>query len=493
MVPSLFVPLAELPLNANGKVDRRALPSPEAPARRRRAAATPPRNPVEEVIAGIWARSARPGRAGRRRRRLLRPRRPFAPRHPPAVAPPPGLRRRPAGPAGVRGADGGRPRRGHRGDPRGRPAERRCRRCRRSCLSRAGTACCRCPTPQRRLWFMDRLAPGSPTYNIPSGYLLRGPLDAGGARRRPGRGRAPPRGAAHADRRRRARRAGAGGRSARRPPAPLPLADLSGLPPARRAAELAALAGREAGRALRPPARPDAPRHAAPAGATTSTCFLFTVHHIASDGWSEGVLRRELSALYAAALAGEPSPLAAAAPPVRRLRGLAARAGSRARAGGAARLLARAAGRRAAALDLPDRPPAAAGRELPRRRPAARPAAGARRCAARAWRGAAGDALHDAPRRLAALLQRYSGQDDFVVGTPVAEPHPAGARSRSSASSSTRSPCAPTWRRRSELRRAPGAGAADGPGGLRPPGPALRALVEELTPSATAAARRWCR
>src|SRR5215210_7185148 len=56
MVPSLFVPLAELPLNANGKVDRRALPSPEAgPAGEADTALrTPPRNPVEEVIAGIW-------------------------------------------------------------------------------------------------------------------------------------------------------------------------------------------------------------------------------------------------------------------------------------------------------------------------------------------------------------------------------------------------------------------------------------------------------
>src|SRR5436309_3334864 len=31
--------------------------------------------------------------------------------------------------------------------------------------------------PQQRLWFMDRLAPDSATYNIPSGFVLRGRLD----------------------------------------------------------------------------------------------------------------------------------------------------------------------------------------------------------------------------------------------------------------------------------------------------------------------------
>ncbi|SFV14416.1 condensation domain-containing protein, partial [Pseudoduganella namucuonensis] len=38
--------------------------------------------------------------------------------------------------------------------------------------------------------------------------------------------------------------------------------------------------------------------------------LLLTMHHIVSDGWSMGVLLRELTALYAAFAAGRPSPLA---------------------------------------------------------------------------------------------------------------------------------------------------------------------------------------
>ncbi len=52
MVPSTFVVLDTLPLNANGKVDRRALPEPEAPEREN---LTAPRTPEEEVIAGVWS------------------------------------------------------------------------------------------------------------------------------------------------------------------------------------------------------------------------------------------------------------------------------------------------------------------------------------------------------------------------------------------------------------------------------------------------------
>ncbi|KUJ38446.1 MULTISPECIES: non-ribosomal peptide synthetase [Streptomyces] len=54
MVPQVFVPLERLPLNANGKVDRRALPAPPAPAERP-AARTAPRTPAEETLAAVWA------------------------------------------------------------------------------------------------------------------------------------------------------------------------------------------------------------------------------------------------------------------------------------------------------------------------------------------------------------------------------------------------------------------------------------------------------
>ncbi|WP_410640979.1 non-ribosomal peptide synthase/polyketide synthase [Amycolatopsis sp. lyj-346] len=54
LVPSVFVPLARLPLATSGKVDRRALPAPAvhpAPAEGR----TAPRTPAERLLARIWA------------------------------------------------------------------------------------------------------------------------------------------------------------------------------------------------------------------------------------------------------------------------------------------------------------------------------------------------------------------------------------------------------------------------------------------------------
>ena len=55
MVPSAFVMLEEIPLTRNGKVDRGALPVPDQNRPDLEGAYVAPRNPIEEVLAGIWA------------------------------------------------------------------------------------------------------------------------------------------------------------------------------------------------------------------------------------------------------------------------------------------------------------------------------------------------------------------------------------------------------------------------------------------------------
>jgi amino acid adenylation domain-containing protein len=55
MLPSVLVELQSLPLTPSGKVDRRALPAPSAAGSPEPGARRPPRNPTEEVIAGIWS------------------------------------------------------------------------------------------------------------------------------------------------------------------------------------------------------------------------------------------------------------------------------------------------------------------------------------------------------------------------------------------------------------------------------------------------------
>ncbi|MDT8999092.1 amino acid adenylation domain-containing protein [Paucibacter sp. APW11] len=55
MVPTAFVPLAGLPLNANGKLDRFALPAPSQEHRRSVATSRPPSSALEMEIAGVWS------------------------------------------------------------------------------------------------------------------------------------------------------------------------------------------------------------------------------------------------------------------------------------------------------------------------------------------------------------------------------------------------------------------------------------------------------
>lgn len=53
MMPSAFVRLDIMPLSANGKIDRKALPAPDMAGQSDRAYIAP-RNPAEEVLLGIW-------------------------------------------------------------------------------------------------------------------------------------------------------------------------------------------------------------------------------------------------------------------------------------------------------------------------------------------------------------------------------------------------------------------------------------------------------
>ena len=56
MIPTQVVELSELPLNANGKVDRRALPFPEEVGAGEGTEFVAPRTPAEVILANIWAK-----------------------------------------------------------------------------------------------------------------------------------------------------------------------------------------------------------------------------------------------------------------------------------------------------------------------------------------------------------------------------------------------------------------------------------------------------
>ncbi len=159
---------------------------------------------------------------------------------------------------------------------------------------------------QERLWFLDRLDPDSPAYNIPGPVRLRGELDVPAFRES-----LAILVARHETLRTRFAAGPDGGPvQVIDPPARplLPVVDLAGLEPDRRAAEAAVQAREEACRpfdlACGPLLRTVLLREQ-----EDEYLLLVTLHHIVGDGWSLGVLVRELGELYRARLEGrEPTP-----------------------------------------------------------------------------------------------------------------------------------------------------------------------------------------
>ncbi len=66
MVPAAFVKIDGLPLTPNGKIDRKALPAPDANSLQIQDSYLAPKTPIEEIIAAIWAKVLGRERVGRR-------------------------------------------------------------------------------------------------------------------------------------------------------------------------------------------------------------------------------------------------------------------------------------------------------------------------------------------------------------------------------------------------------------------------------------------
>ncbi|WP_407566864.1 amino acid adenylation domain-containing protein [Polymorphospora sp. A560] len=154
---------------------------------------------------------------------------------------------------------------------------------------------------QQRLWFLDRFQPGDPVYNIPVAFKVAGPLDPGALRAAlnvvVGR---------HGALRTTFTEAGGEPVQVVRPAVEfdLPVVDLAGHPEADRAAEAVRLAWADAAAPFDLAAGPLFRAQLIRVGEEEHYLAL-NLHHIICDAWSLGVLFRELSTAYAAILAGE--------------------------------------------------------------------------------------------------------------------------------------------------------------------------------------------
>jgi amino acid adenylation domain-containing protein len=268
---------------------------------------------------------------------------------------------------------------------------------------------------QEALWFLEQLAPGRSTFNVSAAVRVTGPLDIGSLERA----------FAEIVRRHESLRTTfvmSGGRPVQIVNAPLEGAlEIIELPEGDRLTAARRRAVEESHRAF-DLARGPLARAAVMRLSEGDHAVLLTMHHIVTDGWSFGVAARELAALYEAFRAGLPSPL-----PALTVQYADYAVWQRERLKGP--LL-------DAMLDhwtrrLAGVPPL----ELPTDRP--RPAVRSARGATHFFRLPAplAEAIRAFGRRegatpfmtlLAAfqtLLHRYAGQDDFAVGSPIANRH----------------------------------------------------------------------
>jgi amino acid adenylation domain-containing protein len=299
MVPSDIVVLPSLPLTPSGKVDRKALPAPEQVTSEEQSQGAAPRTPVEEMLLGIWLSLLNIKQMGVHDnffelgghsllaiQLVSRIRDAFGIELPlnsffntPTIA---GLA------AVVERLQ--RQKQGVEAPPL-QPVKREGH----PPLSFA----------QQRLWFLYQLDPKNTNYNMPGAVQITGSLDVAALERS----------VSEIVRRHETLRTTFALFDEQpvqviAPSAPLhfPLIDLRGQSAEAQEAEVVRLALEEA---TRPFNLTEGPllRVCLVRLAEDKHVALFTMHHIVSDGWSMGVMIREMAALYEAFAAGKPSPL----------------------------------------------------------------------------------------------------------------------------------------------------------------------------------------
>src|SRR6185503_19565097 len=158
---------------------------------------------------------------------------------------------------------------------------------------------------QQRLLFLDQLEPGSPFYNIPLAISIKGALDVTALERT----------FAEIVNRHEALRttfsideSGPVQVVAKNLALEMPVMDLTSLPESQRENQASRLAKEEAEQPFNLNNGPLVRARLLVVG-PEAYVLLFTIHHIVSDGWSMGVLFRELGEIYEAFADGKPSPL----------------------------------------------------------------------------------------------------------------------------------------------------------------------------------------